>query len=199
MKKRIVVCSKNPVKVASIRNAFKALKIDIIISSISCPSSVADQPMSEEEALQGARNRIVYARGLKKDSDIFIAIESGIRFCKLTKKYFDFSYTVVQGKNTVDESVSKSTEFEIEKDIINLVKQGNDLDQASSLFYKIKNLGKSLGISGISSNRIIPRKTLHFQANVFAIVGFLRIKNDISPSRMYRRFQRTFLTTELRK
>lgn len=194
MKKKIVVCSKNPVKITSVRAALRSLHIPYTLLSIECPSGVSDQPMSEKEALEGARNRIAYARSVQQNIDMFIAIESGIRFCEITKKYFDFSYSVVQGVSANNEGISKSSEFKIDDIEMHFINNGSNLSQASFLVHNQKDVGSTIGISGIKSNLVIPRKTLHFQPNVFAIADFLRTKNaDISPSRAFRKFERTFL------
>ena len=56
---KVVVASKNPVKIEASRAAFAALlpDADLQMSSISVESGVSDQPTSDEETRRGAKNR----------------------------------------------------------------------------------------------------------------------------------------------
>lgn len=175
MKKlKIVVCSKNKLKIKSVKFAFKALGLPCTISALECPSGVRDQPIGYLEAYTGAINRIKHAKGLKKNADIFIAIESGIHRCDITQKVFDFSYSVVEGLTENTRCVSKSTEFEISPVVMHFVDMGSNLSQAAGFVHNMKDIGSTIGISAINSRGKIPRSVLHMQPNIFAICDFLQ-------------------------
>ena len=55
---KILVASKNPVKVASVEEGFSKFFSDITTESIEVDSSVSNQPINEE-TFQGARNRVM--------------------------------------------------------------------------------------------------------------------------------------------
>lgn len=175
MKKlKVVVCSKNAIKVDCVRQAIKSLEINVSISSLQCKSDVSDQPMSEQEAFLGACNRIKFAKALKK-ADIFIAIESGIRKCEVTDTFVDFSFTVVESA-TGHRFHSKSAEFVIDPLLMHLVNSGQNLGQASDFVFNTKNIASGIGLSGLKSKNIVPRIFLHFQPTVFALCDYLRSK-----------------------
>ena len=61
---KVIVASQNPIKLDCTKNAFsKAFhQQDLKVSGESLPSGVSDQPMSDEETFDGARNRAENAR-----------------------------------------------------------------------------------------------------------------------------------------
>ena len=71
---RVVVTSHNPVKIEAVRKAFKSQfsRHDIQLLPIRVESGVADQPMSDRETRQGARNRVGNARLESADADYWV-------------------------------------------------------------------------------------------------------------------------------
>ena len=76
---KIVVGSKNPVKISAaqtaIRDALSLKEVECI--GINAPSSVAEQPMTSEETKLGAVNRIQYCQQHTR-ADFYVAIEGGV-------------------------------------------------------------------------------------------------------------------------
>ncbi|NND45924.1 MAG: DUF84 family protein, partial [Xanthomonadales bacterium] len=77
---QVVVASHNPVKIAAVRAAFAMQFADqgIEIDAVSVPSGVSDQPMSDAETRQGARNRVANARQCKPGADFWVGLEGGL-------------------------------------------------------------------------------------------------------------------------
>jgi len=78
--KKVIIASKNPVKVNATKKAFEnvfpAEHFEFI--GLQVPSFVSDQPMSDEETLEGAINRAENAKLARKDADFWVGIEGGI-------------------------------------------------------------------------------------------------------------------------
>lgn len=75
---KIIVASKNPVKIDAVKDGLKAfLKESFEITGVSVPSGVSDQPMSDAETLEGAESRVKNARQLFPGFDYYVGIEGG--------------------------------------------------------------------------------------------------------------------------
>lgn len=74
--KKVIIASKNPVKIQAVKNGFKSIfpaqEFEFMDASI--PSNVADQPMSNEETFRGAKNRADNALKKINDADYYIGI-----------------------------------------------------------------------------------------------------------------------------
>src|SRR5688572_21158999 len=77
---KIIVASKNPVKINAAKRGFEAMFIDTVfdVEGHPAPSGVSDQPMTDAETLQGAMNRAMAAKELRPDSDYWVGIEGGV-------------------------------------------------------------------------------------------------------------------------
>ncbi|KAJ2972514.1 hypothetical protein NQ176_g7113 [Zarea fungicola] len=83
LNQEIIVASKNPVKIQAAHDGFQRMFPDIAftVRGLSVPSGVPDQPLTDEETLQGALNRAPLAaetlekiRNLDADPRIMIVI-----------------------------------------------------------------------------------------------------------------------------
>nr|MBP9820166.1 DUF84 family protein [Candidatus Woesebacteria bacterium] len=75
--KKIVVGSKNPTKLTAVKEAFLIVLPEeptFVFKMLDAPSGVNEQPLQEEEAIQGARNRAQYVRQ-ETGADYAIGIE----------------------------------------------------------------------------------------------------------------------------
>lgn len=78
---KILIGSKNPVKIQGAKLAFEQYFDDVEVIGISVKSNVSEQPF-DDEILLGARNRVQnlknYAYENNIDADYYVSIESGI-------------------------------------------------------------------------------------------------------------------------
>lgn len=74
---KIAVGSTNPVKVEAVRTMAQRVWPDVEVVSIAVPSGISDMPMSDEEALTGARNRAQAARQAAA-ADLGVGLEGGV-------------------------------------------------------------------------------------------------------------------------
>src|SRR5690606_21197126 len=78
-KMKIVVASENPVKLKAVESGFRAFFEGGEVEGIQASSGVSNQPLTEEETLEGARNRVMEARRLITDAEFWVGIEGGIQ------------------------------------------------------------------------------------------------------------------------
>ena len=77
---KVAVASFNPVKLGAVETAFKTQFPDYELELIplSVASGVSDQPMSDDETRQGARNRVNNAMAELPDADYWVGLEGGL-------------------------------------------------------------------------------------------------------------------------
>ena len=77
---KIVVGSKNPVKVNATKNAFEKMRpeVDFEFVWIDVPSEVPDQPVGHHQTKLGAFNRANNAKQIQFDWDYFVGLEGWI-------------------------------------------------------------------------------------------------------------------------
>jgi inosine/xanthosine triphosphatase len=166
----VVVSSKNPVKINAVSAGLKRMfpKSDFNLVSVDVPSGVADQPMSDEETLQGAKNRVANATKLVGDADLYIGIEGGV--CNLQNEMAAFAWIVICSKDLMGKA--RSGTFFLPKAVSELVQQGVELGVADDLVFKRENSKQAGGAIGILTENALDRKELYEQAVLLALVPF---------------------------
>ena len=95
---KILVASKNPIKIESTKNSFLKFYKDISIEGVESKSGVSSQPLSKEETLLGAKNRVDGIMAQHKDYDYYVGIEGGVT--EDFNKWFEFgAIYIVDSKN----------------------------------------------------------------------------------------------------
>jgi inosine/xanthosine triphosphatase len=96
--KRILVTSTNPVKIEATKIGFDRLFPEEQFECIgmSVPSGVAAQPLCDGETLQGAQNRVLYAREADTMADFYVGIEGGLE--KRPEGYLVVDWVVIENK-----------------------------------------------------------------------------------------------------
>ena len=77
---KIIIASKNPIKISATKLAFEQVfpNETFQFEGVSISSDVNDQPMSNNETLKGAINRSNNAKLECMDADYWIGIEGGV-------------------------------------------------------------------------------------------------------------------------
>ena len=73
---KLIVASRNPVKIECAEKGFSKVfpKSKILARGIAVESGVADQPMTDAETLEGAKNRAENAKASEPEADCWIGI-----------------------------------------------------------------------------------------------------------------------------
>ncbi len=170
---KIIVASKNPVKIKAVLLGFKSYFPSVEIEGVNVESEVSDQPMSNTETLKGARNRVENAKQKYTEADYWVGIEGGIEAEEngLTA----FAWIVIRSLDKYGES--RTTSFQLPPKVAALIEDGYELGVANDILFKKENSKQKSGAVGILTNNQVDRTELYKQAVQLALIPF--INNEI--------------------
>lgn len=167
---KIVVASKNPVKVEAVRDGLKAfLKESFEIAGVSVPSGVSDQPMSDAETLEGAESRVKNALRLFPGFDYYVGIEGGVE--QNASGLMAFAWIAIS--NGAQTGKARSASFFLPPEVAQLVHDGMELGDADDVVFRKINSKQDNGAIGLLTNNVITRKSLYLPTVQMAFVPFL--------------------------
>lgn len=178
---RLIVASKNPVKIDAAVGALQQMFPDTLVKhlGLSVPSDVPAQPMSDEETLLGAQNRANNAKQGHPDADMWIGIEGGVQV--INNELTAFAWVVVLSESL--EGKARSGAFFLPKAVAELVEQGIELGLADDMVFGSKNSKQAGGAVGLLTQNVLNRKQLYEQAVILALVPFKNKQLYESPNR----------------
>lgn len=170
MRKRVIVASKNPVKVHATSIGLSTFfpSCDWNVKGHSIPSGVSDQPMSDEETLQGALNRARSAQQQFPSAHFWVGIEGGC--CVQEEEMWVFAWIVVCSHERV--SKAKTSMFALPLEISKLVQEGIELGVATDMIFGARNTKHSQGVVGMLSKGLIDRTKYYVQPMILALTAF---------------------------
>ncbi|KAK1637489.1 inosine triphosphate pyrophosphatase-like protein [Colletotrichum phormii] len=170
----IIVASKNPVKVQAAKLGFESAlpEATYTVRGISVPSGVPDQPLSDEETLQGALNRARNARETEKNADYWIGLEGGIDMpSDQNAPIMNFAWIVVISR---DGRVGKARTgaYYLPEESAAYLRQGMELGHADDLIFGQTNSKQSKGSVGMLTDGVIDRTSYYHHAVILALIPF---------------------------
>jgi len=170
--KKIYVGSANPVKIECTKIGFETVfsanhSFEFIGRSV--PSNVSDQPMTNEETLEGAINRMKNLKANHVDGDFFVGIEGGIQ--RIGNEMEAFAWIVIESNGIVGKA--QTSTFQLPPRIAELINQGMELGHADDLVFNRKNSKQGNGAVGILTNNIIDRIEYYRHAVILALIPFM--------------------------
>ena len=170
--KKVIIASKNPVKVNATQKAFEQVfpneKFEFI--GIQVPSFVSDQPMSDEETLEGAINRAENAKLARKDAYFWVGIEGGIETDGVAMDAF--GWMIILSKKRVGQA--RSCTFPLPPYVAKAVNAGQELGHVNDAFFKMHNSKQGGGAVGSLTNNLVTRMDLYVQPLILALIPFLQ-------------------------
>ncbi len=167
---KIVVASKNPVKLDAVKEGLSALiggELEIV--GVSVESGVSDQPMTDVETLTGARNR-VYRAGLEyPGAAYYVGLEGGVE--ETTSGLMAFAWMVIS--DGVKTGQARTASFFLPSKVAELVHGGMELGHADDVVFAQSNSKQQNGAVGLLTNDVITRKSLYRPAVQMAFIPFL--------------------------
>lgn len=169
--KKVIIASKNPVKINATKKAFESVFNDRFeFEGFSADSLVSDQPMNNIETLTGAMNRLENIQHLK--ADYFVSIEGGVDL--LDDNYEVFAWIIISDKKKTGKA--KTATFPLPLKISKLIKEGYELGDADDMVFKRSNSKQKNGAVGILSNNLINRTDYYVHAIILALIPFTNSK-----------------------
>jgi inosine/xanthosine triphosphatase len=168
--KTVIIASQNPVKIEAIRQGFSSMfpAKEFSFEGISVPSGVSDQPMSDAETLQGAKNRVKNAQLTDKSADFWVGIEGGIE--SRGHEMEAFAWIVI--KSSARAGKARTTSFFLPPKVAELVQGGMELGDADDVVFGHENSKQKNGAVGLLTGDVVTRTSLYRQAVELALIPF---------------------------
>lgn len=173
---KIVVGSKNPVKVESVRKVFKEVVGDLggetscEVVGVGVESGVPDQPWGDDEIIKGARNRAKGALETDPGAEFGVGLEGGVS--EELKRMYSSAWCAVARKNGVV-GVGGGMRFEIPEKMANIIRGGKEMGEVMDEFTKKENVKQKEGSIGVLTKNHTNRQKSYEQLVKYALVRFL--------------------------
>jgi inosine/xanthosine triphosphatase len=171
MSVRVIIASKNPVKIQTTTNGFTKMfpESNFVFEGISVPSGVPEQPMSYKETFQGALNRAKNAMCAVPDADFWVGLEGGI---DLFENTFETAAWIVIISKDGKVGKSRTASVELSKPVMDLIQSGLSLGEADDKIFAQTNSGQNEGVTGSVTHGLLPRIPYYEQAVILALAPF---------------------------
>lgn len=173
---KVIVGSKNPVKLAAVKRAFAACFPDehIEYTGQATDSDVSEQPLSLKETVQGAVNRAKNARA--NDADYCVGLEGGIFFEEVggSEQGIELSWACVLDCQSGRYQVASGPGFPVLPAVLQHIRNGENLSDAMEIEYNIHGAGADKGYVGWLSDNIIDREDTCYEATCLALSAILK-------------------------
>lgn len=168
--KKVVVASKNPVKLNAVKESFAKLfpGEEFAFEAVAVPSGVADQPSTDEETLRGASNR-VEALSKAIAADYWVAIEGGIH--PVGDEFQVLAWAMVRSSDGRT-GRGRAASFFLPERVSALIREGKELAHAADIVFNESGSGKKQGTVGILTGNAIDRTGYYVHPVVMALIPF---------------------------
>ncbi|MDD5110678.1 MAG: inosine/xanthosine triphosphatase [Patescibacteria group bacterium] len=171
---KVVVGSKNPVKIEAVRLAFQTVwpKTNWNVSGIDVASGVSHQPMSSDEAIRGAENRARNAMA-QADADYGVGMEGG--FQRVGEHGFSMGWTVVADRRG-NTGIGASLHTLMPPQMVGMLESGMELGAVDDKMFGRTNSKQGEGFIGLMTNGLITRTTAYRDGVIAALSRFLHLE-----------------------
>ena len=173
--KKVIISSKNPVKVTAVTQAFAAMLPNENFAFIAegFPSLVSDQPMTSEETLRGALNRAQAAREAHPDAAYVVGVEGGLE--AIDEDLYPFAWNVIIRKDGKI-SKNKSASYILPSVVTKKIHAGMELGHALNEVFDRADVKHTSGGTGTLTHDKIDRMEYYTHALILALIPFVNSK-----------------------
>lgn len=168
----VIIGSKNPVKKEATELGFQKMfpEATFTFEGVDAPSGIADQPMTSDDTLQGAKNRAEHCKEQYPKADFWIGLEGGCERDGNDMQAFAWIYILSKNQS----GKGKTGTFFLPKAVIDLMDQGYELGEADDIVFHRQNSKQGDGAVGILTNTVYTRATYYAEAVIFALIPFVQ-------------------------
>ncbi len=170
---KILVGSKNPVKIEAAKEAFSLYFSNVKAIGISVNSNVPSQPVNSQ-TFEGAKNRALELKQINENENLnaeyFVGIEGGIQ--ETFGKWFAFGGMCIIDKSGKT-SFGTSAHFELPEAITKRLLNGEELGYVMDEIMNDTNTKQKGGAISFFSNGKMNRKELYIPGIISALIPFL--------------------------
>ena len=169
---KVIIASHNPAKIRAVNEAFSRQfpGESIELEPVSVESGVSDQPRSDRETRQGARNRAQNAFELHPEGDFWIGLEGGIE--TLGDQLMAFAWMAALGGDGRI-SLARTVTLPLPPAVSALVDQGLELGDANDQVFSTINSKQKGGAFGLLTHGLYTRESVYTEALIIALVPFV--------------------------
>ena len=175
---KVLVGSRNPVKLEATKEAFFKYFDAVEVVGISVNSKVSNQPI-EDETFAGARNRAFELKRINEARDLnaefFVGIEGGIK--KLFHRWFTFGVIcIIDYKGKIGYGTSPF--FELPSQITKELLEGKGMIELGDVMDNLigeKNTKQKQGAVGYFTKGVMDRKRYYVDGLTVALIPFLNV------------------------
>lgn len=167
---KVIIASKNPVKINCTKEAFNKVFISrsFTFEGVSVPSGVSEQPMTNQETLTGATLRAGHARDKFPEANYWVGIEGGIEESTLGMEAF--AWVVILSTN--QQGQSRTSTFFLPPSVQQLIHQGIELGHANDQVFNERGSKQKGGAVGTLTKGLLGRTEYYVQAVMLALIPF---------------------------
>lgn len=163
---KIAIGTKNPAKVNAIKMGFHGIEADFC--EINASSDVSEQPLSDQETIQGAINRSKNSLA-STEADIGIGLEGGVVETEYGMFLCNWGAITDKQEKTF---IAGGARILLPDEIASEIKKGYVLGEVMAKFTSQKDIGKNEGAVGIFTNGYVNRTEMFLHV-VKLLVGQL--------------------------
>lgn len=169
---KIAVGSKNPVKIACVKEAFEKVFPDITwkVEGVNVASGVPDQPMSDIESITGARNRAQEARDAL-GADYGVGLEGGLQ--EIENNWFDSGWIVIVDA-AGNEGIGSTIRMLTPEKMMEMIREGMELGHVNDKLFGVENSKHGDGHFGLLTNGAITRTSGYRDGVIAALARFIK-------------------------
>ncbi|WP_440059569.1 inosine/xanthosine triphosphatase [Thermogladius sp. 4427co] len=167
---RLCIGSRNPSKIAGVRQAFEYYFKVVEVDAMRVESGIPAQPIGLDTIIRGARTRA--EKAFRDGCDFSVGVEAG--FYSIGGEYYDVEAAYVIYKNGVS-SIGFSPAFPIPWWFVEDIEKGRfrELEEIVERVYSVKNIGDSTGFISILTKNAVVRSELSKLATLMALTKIL--------------------------
>lgn len=169
---KIAVGSKNPVKIACVKEAFEKVFPDIAweVEGVDVASGVPDQPMSDIESITGAQNRAQGARDAL-GADYGVGLEGGLQ--EIENNWFDSGWIVIVDA-AGNEGMGSTIRMLTPEKMMEMIREGMELGHVNDKLFGVENSKHGDGHFGLLTNGAITRTSGYRDGVIAALARFIK-------------------------
>lgn len=171
---KIAIGTTNPAKVQAIQKAFDEQYKEVQFQCLKTESYVSEQPMSDQETIEGALNR---AKNVLKatDSDVGIGLEGGVSETLYGMFVCNWGALVDRQGNEI---IGGGARISLPNEISRELKAGKELGPLMDEYTQRTGIRKKEGAVGVFTNGLVTRETMFLHV-VQLLLGQWQYKTNV--------------------
>jgi inosine/xanthosine triphosphatase len=166
----VIVGSTNPVKVSAAENIFCQWRLHAEVKGMDVDSGVAEQPMSDEDTIQGAVNRAKNALKENRDALFGVGIEGGVT--ETPDGLYLCNWGACVRRDGII-GIGGGARFLLPNQVKERIYRGEELGQIIDEFMMRKGTSRKEGAVGFFSHGILNRRQMLEQVVIVSLMRFI--------------------------